>query len=113
MIIHAINSTTKNCVEKFDEQEFYVGQELLFRLLIINIAGEIIKDIALQIDLAFEILAAIKATVDEDIYGLVNTSTVDSLSSTKVLQKYCKIGVYSSLGESADTYSVDVHNASC
>ena len=44
---------------QFAVQGIHIGQNLPFALPIINIAGEKTNDIAKQVDLGFEILAAV------------------------------------------------------
>ncbi|MCP4354868.1 MAG: hypothetical protein GY793_04400, partial [Proteobacteria bacterium] len=57
MITHASDSTTKKGVGQFMVQGLHIGQGLPFPLPILPICGETTQDIALKVDMGFEILA--------------------------------------------------------
>ena len=59
---HAIDSTTKKGVGQFAAQGIHVGQDSPFPLPILNIHGESTEDIAMQVDMGFEILAAVRGS---------------------------------------------------
>ena len=69
-ITHASDSTTKKGVGQFMVQGLHVGQESPFPLPILQIHGETTNDIALQIDMGFEVLATIRDVKVEEIYKL-------------------------------------------
>ena len=83
MITHAIDSTTKKRVGQFAVQGIHIGQELPFPLPLTNICGETTEEIALQVDLGFEILAAVKGKPVEEIYKHVDAHITDSTEHNK------------------------------
>ena len=87
MITHAIDSTTKRGVGQFAAQGIHVGQESPFPLPILSIDGETTEDIARQVDMGFEILAAVKGVKVEDVYKLVDTHITDSTEHNKGFAK--------------------------
>ena len=87
MITHAIGSTTKKGVGQFAAQGVHVGQDVPFPLPILGISGETTEDIALQVDMGFEILAAVKGVKVEEVYSLVDTHITDSTEHNKGFAK--------------------------
>jgi hypothetical protein len=83
MITHASDSTTKRSVGQFMVQGIHVGQETPFPLPILPIHGEKTEDIAMQVDMGFEILAAVRRVKAEEIYSLVDTHMTDSNEHNK------------------------------
>ena len=83
MITAAIDITTKKRAGQFTTQGIHIGQNVTFPLPLMNICGETTEDIAMQVDLGFEILAAVKKEPVEDIYRLVDTHMTDSTSYNK------------------------------
>ena len=83
MITAAIDITTKKRAGQFTTQGIHIGQNVTFPLPLMNISGETTEDIAMQVDLGFEILAAVKKEPVEDIYRLVDTHMTDSTSYNK------------------------------
>ena len=77
MITDAIDSTTKQRVGQFATQGIHIGQNVPFPLPT--------EDIAMQVDLEFEILAVVKKKPVEDIYKLVDTHMTDSTVHNKGL----------------------------
>ena len=67
MITHASDSTTKKGVGQFMVQGIHIGQETPFPLPILPIYGETTEDIALQVDMGFQILASVKKMRVEDV----------------------------------------------
>ena len=63
MITAAIDSTTKKRAGQFATQGIHIGQNVPFPLPLINICGETTEDIAMQVELCFEILAAVKKSL--------------------------------------------------
>ena len=57
MITAAIDSTSKKRAGQFATQRIHIGQNVPFPLPLINICGKTTEDIAMQVDLGFEILA--------------------------------------------------------
>ena len=83
MITHAIDSTTKKGVGQFAAQGLHIGQDVPFPLPILGIAGESTEDIAMQVDMGFEILAAVKNIKVEEVYCMVDTHITDSTEHNK------------------------------
>lgn len=83
MLTHASDSTTKRRVGHFIVQGIHVGQNLPFPLPILPIAGEKTEDIAMQVDMGFEILAAVRGVKVEEVYSLVDTHMTDSVDHNK------------------------------
>eukprot|EP00058_Branchiostoma_floridae_P018115 XP_002603604.1 hypothetical protein BRAFLDRAFT_93148 [Branchiostoma floridae] len=83
MITHASDSTTKKGVGQFMVQGLHVGQETPFPLPILPIHGETTEDIAMQVDMGFEILASVRGVSAEDVYKLVDTHMTDSTEHNK------------------------------
>ena len=83
MITAAIDITTKKRAGQFATQGIHIGQNVTFPLPLMNICGETTEDIAIQVHLGFEILAAVKKEPVEDIYRLVDTHMTDSTSYNK------------------------------
>ena len=83
MITHASDSTTKKGVGQFMVQLLHIGQDLPFPLPILPICGETTQDIALQVDMGFEILAKVKGVSVEQVYSLVDTHMTDSTEHNK------------------------------
>ena len=87
MITHAVDSTTKKGIGQFAVQGIHIGKELPFALPLTNICGEKTDDIALQVDLMFEILAAVKKQPVEELYKHVDTDITDSTEHNKGFNK--------------------------
>ena len=78
MITHAIDSTTKKGIGKFAVQGIHIGKDLPFALPLTNICSETTEDISIQIDLMFEILAAVRKQPVEKLCKHVDTHVTDS-----------------------------------
>ena len=87
MITHAVDSTTKKGIGQFAVQGIHIGKELPFALPLTNICGEKTDDTALQVDLMFEILAAVKKQPVEELYKHVDTHITDSTEHNKGFSK--------------------------
>ena len=87
MITHASDSTTKKGVGQFMVQGLHVGQDIPFPLPILPIHGETTEDIAMQVDMGFEILASVRGVGVEDVYKLVDTHMTDSTEHNKGFAK--------------------------
>ena len=82
-ITHTGDSTTKKEAGQFIVQGLSVGQETSFDLPILPVFGETKEDIALQCDMALEILAASKKLEAKDIYSQVDAHMTDSTEHNK------------------------------
>ena len=87
MITHASDSTTKKGVGQFIVQGLHVGQNTPFPLPILPIHGETTHDIAMQVDMVFEILASVRGVSVEDVYKLVDTHMTDSTEHNQGFSK--------------------------
>ena len=87
MITHASDSTTKKGVGQFTVQGLHIGQGNPFPLPILPIHGEKTQDIAMQVDMGFEILASVRGVCVEDVYKLVDTHMTDSTEHNKGFSK--------------------------
>ena len=87
MITHASDSTTKKGVGQFVVQGLHVGQDNPFPLPILPIHGETTQDIAMQVDMGFEILASVRGVSAADVYKLVDTHMTDSTEHNKGFSK--------------------------
>lgn len=83
MITHAIDSTTKQRVGSFATQGIHIGKNVPFPLPLLGICGETTEDIAMQVDFAFEVLAAAKKTTAAEIYKYIDTHMTDSVEHNK------------------------------
>ncbi|KAJ8411822.1 hypothetical protein AAFF_G00154600 [Aldrovandia affinis] len=68
-------------------QGLHVGQDNPFPLPILPIHGETTQDIAMQVDIGFEILALVRGVSFEDVYKLVDTHMTDSTEHNKGFSK--------------------------
>ena len=82
MITHASDSTTKKGVGQFVVQGLHIGQDIPFPMPILPIHGETTEDIARQVDLGFEILAAVRGVSVKQVYSLVDTHITRGLQLT-------------------------------
>ena len=82
-IVHASDSTTKKSAGQFVVQALDVGQTTQFDLPILPIYGETAEDIAKQVDMGLEILAASKGKTSKEIYNLVDAHMSDSTAHNK------------------------------
>ena len=87
MLTHAIDSTTKKGVGQFAAQGIHIGQDSPFPLPILSIDGESTEDIAMQVDMGFEILAAVRGVKVEEVYSLIDTHITDSTEHNKGFAK--------------------------
>ena len=83
MLTHAIDSTTKKGVGQFAAQGIHVGQDSPFPLPILSIDGETTEAIAMQVDMGFEILAAVRGVKVEEVYKMIDTHITDSTEHNK------------------------------
>ena len=82
-ITHAIDRTTKRSMGTFATQGIHIGQNVPFPLPLMGIAGESTDDVAMQIDFAFEILAATKGTTAKELYKNVDVHMTYSTDFNK------------------------------
>ena len=83
MVIHASDSTTKKGVGQFIVQGLHVGQNCPYPLPILSIHGETTENIAMQVDMGMEMVAAVRGVKVEEIYKLVDTCITDSTEHNK------------------------------
>ena len=79
----AIYSITKKRAGTFATQGIHIGQNVPFPLPLMGIVGESTDDVAMQIDFAFEILAATKGTTAKELYKNVDVHMTDSTDHNK------------------------------
>ncbi|QQP38893.1 Hypothetical protein FKW44_019596 [Caligus rogercresseyi] len=65
----------------------HVGQDSPFPLPILSIHRETTEDIAMQVDMGFEILASVRGVSVEDVYKLVDAHMTDSTEHNKGFSK--------------------------
>ena len=82
-ITHASDSTSKKGAGQFIVQALHIGQTTQIDLPILPIFGETTEDIAIQIDMGLEILAASKGLKSKDIYSMVDSHMTDSTEHNK------------------------------
>ena len=87
MITHASDSTTKKGVGKFMVQGLHIGQDNPYPLPLLSIYGETTEDIAMQVDMGFEILGAVRGVSAKEIYKLVDVHMTDSTEHNKGFSK--------------------------
>ena len=82
-ITHSSDSTTKKGAGQFMVSGFHVGQDIQLDLPILPIYGEKTVDIAMQIDMGMEVLAASKGMSAGEIYQMVDVHMTDSVEHNK------------------------------
>ena len=82
-ITAAIDSTTKKGVGQFATQGISIGRETPIPLPLIPICGESTEDVAMQVALIIDILAAVKGVPREEIYKLIDCHMTDSVAHNK------------------------------
>ncbi|KAI9548371.1 hypothetical protein NQZ68_010593 [Dissostichus eleginoides] len=87
MITYASDSNPKKGVGQFMVQGLHVGQDSPFPLPILPIHRETTEDIAMQLDMGFEILASVRGVSVEDVYKLVDAHMTDSTEHNKGFSK--------------------------
>ena len=87
MVTAAIDSTTKKGVGQFATQGISIGRDTPFPLPLLPICGESTKDVADQVAMAMEVLAAVKGVSAKEVYQLVDTHMTDSVSHNKGINK--------------------------
>ena len=83
MITHASDSTTNKGVGQFMVQGLHVGQDNPYPLPILSIYGETTTDIAMQVDMGFEILTKVRRVETKKVYELVDVHMTDSTEHNK------------------------------
>ena len=96
MITAAIDSTTKRGVGQFATQGLSIGRDSPFPLPLLPICGESTEDVAAQVAMGMEVLAAVKGVPAREVYKLVDTHMTDSVSHNKGINK-----------ELADLYDIE------
>ena len=84
-LTHYTDSSTKKHVGTFNAQGIHIGKGNPFPLPILSIEGETEEDMAMQIDMAFSLLAAVRGVEVKDIYDLVEVLMTDSVEHNKGL----------------------------
>ena len=82
-LTHFHDGTTKKRVGQFVVQGIFIGKDNPFPLPILPISGESTFDVAMQVDMAMEILAAIRGVEAKEIYKLLDTNMTDSTEHKK------------------------------
>ena len=86
-ITASIDSTTKRGVGQFATQGLQIGQNCPVPLPLMAICGETTEDVAMQVDHAMEILAAVRGVSPKEIYQLIDVHMTDSVSHNKGIAK--------------------------
>ena len=86
-ITASIDSTTKRGVGTFATQGLSVGQECPLTLPLLGISGETTEEVALQVDMGFEILAICSGSTAKEVYSNVSVHMTDSVSHNKGIAK--------------------------
>ena len=86
-ITASIDSTTKRGVGQFATQGLQIGQNCPIPLPLMAISGETTEEVALQVDHAMEILAAVLGTDPREIYKLIDVHMTDSVGHNKGIAK--------------------------
>ena len=68
---------------QFIVQGLHVGQDCPYPLPILSIHGETTEDIAMQVDMGMEMVAAVRGVKVKEIYKLVDTHITDSTEHNK------------------------------
>ena len=82
-ITAAIDSTTKRGVGQFATQGIHIGRNDPVPLPLMGISGESTQDVALQVDFAMEILAAVSGKTAQEVYKNIDVHMTDSVSHNK------------------------------
>ena len=87
MITAAIDSTTKKGVGQFATQGLSIGRNTPFPLPLLPICGESTEDVASQVAMGMEVLAAVKGIPAKEVYEMVDVHMTDSVSHNKYINK--------------------------
>ena len=87
MVTAAIDSTTKKGVGQCATQGISIGRDTPFPLPLLPICGESTKNVAAQVAMGMEVLAAVKGVPAREVYQLVDTHMTDSVSHNKGISK--------------------------
>jgi hypothetical protein len=82
-LTHYTDSSTKKHVGTFNAQGIHIGKDNPFPLPILAIEGESTEDIAMQTDMAFSLLAAVRGVEASEIYKLVDVHMTDITEHNK------------------------------
>ena len=82
-LTHYTDSSTKKHVGTFNAQGIHIGKDNPFPLPILSIEGETTEDIAMQTDMAFSMLAAVRKVEVVEIYKLVDVHMTDTTEHNK------------------------------
>ena len=82
-LTHYTDSSTKKHVGTFNAQGIHIGKDNPFPLPILAIEGESTEDIAMQTDMAFSLLAAVRGVEESEIYKLVDVHMTDITEHNK------------------------------
>lgn len=82
-LTHYTDSSTKKHVGTFNAQGIHIGKDNPFPLPILPIEGETTDDIAMQTDMAFSLLAAVRGVNESEIYKLVDVHMTDITEHNK------------------------------
>ena len=86
-ITHASDSTTKKFIGKFAVSGSHVNKELALPLPTVPVAGEVRSEMAEQVALGFQILAAASGKTPEEIYKNVDQHLTDSVGHNKKISE--------------------------
>ena len=82
-LTHYTDSSTKKHVGTFNAQGIHIGKDNPFPLPILSVDGETTEDIAMQTDMGFSMLAAVRGVEVSEIYKLVDVHMTDSTEHNK------------------------------
>ena len=82
-LTHYTDSSTKKDVGTFNAQGIHIGKDNPFPLPILSVDGETTEDIAMQTDMGFSMLAAVRGVEVSEIYKLVDVHMTDSTEHNK------------------------------
>ena len=88
MVTHAQTVQQKRGVGQFIVQGLHVVQDCPYPLPILSIHGETTEDIAMQVDMGMEMVAALRGVTVEEIYKLVDTTSQMVQSTIKDLLSF-------------------------
>ena len=83
MITASIDSTTKKNVGKFTAQGLHIGQNCPLPLPLLGISSESTEEVALQVDMAMELLAICSGVTAKEVYAKVDCHMTDSVGHNK------------------------------
>ena len=101
-LTHYTDSSTKKHVGTFNAQGIHIGKDNPFPLPILSIEGETTTDIAMQTDMAFSMLAAVRKVDVSEIYKMMDVHMTDTTEHNKgVCTNSCRAIQFRKAGWSA------------